>query len=573
MINREIVRANIYLTYRRNLNRLLFFFPTGERLLKQKRLYLIFIGLFAMYQFIIFHLVAIIGSYFSTSMIHIIVNLLIFWSFMNSLRSSTTTLQRYAFPEDYVLLYTARANPYEVLFVRFMTSIILHVIFSYILILFPVLFWVAMYLHLTFKQGILLMVVFFCFIVFLIGMISLYSSITYIIYMRIIHYALSSLVKRGLTLVFVSAMSAITTLVIGWGGYHYFGNQDLFLAVTQFVENFYLDRVFTSEYLPTNWVFNLVANHNHVIYYISLFLLIGVSSIVIANQVVLKKVKIQDVATLSETSRELITQKRGSIFKFSRRLERIMPINLVAIMRKDLLAISRANFVIKKRLYLAAYMLATEIGALIGLSVLQQWFDFPKLLIIYPILFAITYNVSLLGDGLLGITSADAERENLFLYKNSGASLYQLITAKATIHVVIILMMVNCLFIGVLGGFRLEAQTALIIFIAINSMTLILSSAQVIGTFLYPRLDWENYEDIGSSLKASVFEHSILGIVLTLNLNIYGVLGFLLWRNFIGTSTFAIITCVSSIGLLIAFFVFYYYWIKRIGTTNWEVKR
>ena len=57
----------------------------------------------------------------------------------------------------------------------------------------------------------------------------------------------------------------------------------------------------------------------------------------------------------------------------------------------------------------------------------------------------------------------------------------------------------NTLFLFILLLFNLDIMTQLILFIMINSISLIIGAGQIIGTFLYPRLDWENFEDIGLS--------------------------------------------------------------------------
>ncbi|MDM5299968.1 hypothetical protein QUF51_17590 [Bacillus pumilus] len=218
-------------------------------------------------------------------------------------------------------------------------------------------------------------------------------------------------------------------------------------------------------------------------------------------------------------------------------------------------------------------MIAVELGVLIGISFNQQWFDFSELFVIYPILFAVTYNTSLLGEGLLGITSADAERENLYIYKSSGASIFKLIAGKSILHLSVILILMNTLFLFTLLLFNLDLMTQIILFIMINSISLIIGTGQIIGTFLYPRLDWENFEDVGSSVKASFFEHSILGVLLAFYLQLYGASGVLVTYDIIHEGIFFSIIVTGTILFLIGVSIFYFFWIKRIGTKNWEMKQ
>jgi len=184
----------------------------------------------------------------------------------------------------------------------------------------------------------------------------------------------------------------------------------------------------------------------------------------------------------------------------------------------------------------------------------------------------VTYNTSLLGEGLLGVTSADAERENLYVYKSSGASIFKLIAGKSLLHLSVILILMNTLFLFILLLFNLDIMTQFILFIMINSISLIIGSGQIIGTFLYPRLDWENFEDIGSSVKASFFEHTILGVLLAFYLQLYGITGVLVTFDIINRGIFFLIIVTGTILFVIGIGFFYYFWIKRIGTKNWEMK-
>ena len=217
-------------------------------------------------------------------------------------------------------------------------------------------------------------------------------------------------------------------------------------------------------------------------------------------------------------------------------------------------------------------MLSTELGALIGLAVCNQWFDFSAVFILLPIVFTITFNISFLGDGILGITSADAERENLLLYKSSPISVKQLLISKIVLHIIPILLMINLLFCCIWFSFQLDINAALFLFVLINSIGIILGLSQVIGTFLYPRLDWEHVDDIGSSIKSSFFQHVILGVVITIYLQLTGVTTVLYWKGFLNENLLYMIGILVSIIILSVFLLFYYYWIKRIRTANWEVR-
>jgi len=573
MLKSNLFYSNFKLNFRRYVNRFLFFFPFGENLLNQKILLVLFVFIFGVYNFILYHLVELIIPYFSQAAV-LLVNLLVLWNLISNLRSSHDILQRFVYPEDFLLLYSVKTDPNDILLVRFFTQIIFKSLFSTLFFLYPILFYVLNFAEESITSRLLLFVSFPFYVLFLIGVISFYSSGLYIIYSKFLHVVFQSAVKSVLSFVFVMLLSFLSTTVFGWLGFSYFYEENFIESIIHSISRFNLDVILTGYVLPTNWLFNTLMEVDYFIYYQPLLLIIGIILIYISFLIVNKYLDVKDMSQLSNEKTNVNIIKNRSFPNFVyRKLKKLLSRKVLAVMKKDFIAFTRANFLIKKRFYLSIYMLASEIGLLLGLGMMQNWFEFPAFFVIYPIIFAVSINVSFLGDGLLGITSADAERENLFLYKGSGSSLNQLIVSKAILHVIPILIVMNVLFICVVSFFHLKLSTVIMIFVLVNTTAIIISSAQIIGTFLYPRLDWEHIEDVGSSVKASVFEHTILGIVLILNLEIYGLLGVLYWKNYISSILFNVLAILGSFLLLISFFIFFYFWINRVGTSHWEMSR
>ncbi|MGE6630588.1 hypothetical protein [Bacillus sp. NPDC077027] len=364
----------------------------------------------------------------------------------------------------------------------------------------------------------------------------------------------------------VVCLSAISATFFGWLGLTYFYHHDMLEAIMNLTNQFNLDMLFTVQWLPTNWMKLSLSNVQSFALYSFSYVLLGGVFLFISYQLIFRVIDVKE--TIPVNSIPSVHQLKIS-FRF---LLKLLPRQNLAILKKDFIALMRANFTIKKRLMLACNMIAVEIGVLVGLCLNQRWFDFSDLFVIYPVLFAVTYNVSLLGDGLLGITSADAERENLYIYKNSGASIFKLIAGKSLLHLSVILILMNTLFLCILLIFHLDFMTKFILFVMINSISIIIGVGQIIGTFLYPRLDWENVDDIGSSVKASFFEHTILGILLAFNLQLYGITGVLISFHIINKEIFFFVIFLATTLFMIAIGFFYYFWIKRIGTKNWEMK-
>ncbi len=54
MLNKRVLIANFKLTYRRTLNRLIYFFPSSENLLKSNKILFVFAPFFLVYIFILY---------------------------------------------------------------------------------------------------------------------------------------------------------------------------------------------------------------------------------------------------------------------------------------------------------------------------------------------------------------------------------------------------------------------------------------------------------------------------------------------------------------------------------------
>ncbi|MDE1376585.1 hypothetical protein PVN38_23530, partial [Bacillus licheniformis] len=65
---------------------------------------------------------------------------------------------------------------------------------------------------------------------------------------------------------------------------------------------------------------------------------------------------------------------------------------------------------------------------------------------------------------------------------------------------------------------------------------------------------------------------TILGVLLAFYLQLYGITGVLVTFNIINRGVFFLIIVTGTILFVIGIGVFYYFWIKRIGTKNWEMK-
>lgn len=577
MIKKNIILPNIKLTYRRARNRFLFFFPINEENMNPKVIYSIIFLIFIAYSFLVYNILNIVSSLISIELLISLINFFTLWIFFRNVVAITDVLNKISHPEDYNLLYSLKVNPKHIIVVRFMTTVFFKSIRS-IFILAPVWFFGLMKVtNLSINSFLFFPILVIIFCVFQFGLLSIYSTITYIITTYYLKGVFKSVIRSFVSVGFIILTSFVSTILFGWIGYNYFSNDDFLGSLIDKFKDSKIESLFNSNLLPTNWIFNTLINHGEL-FYLILFQLIlitsGLVTLLAALLIITKAIEIRDMSIPSIAVFDAKTATEKNIYdKFLLLLEKYLSQKVLCVVRKDINAFRRANFVIKKRLILASYMFATEVGALMGLAICHLWFDFSILLILLPVVFAITFNISFLGDGILGITSADAERENLLLYKSSPTSLNQLIVAKIVLHLVPILIMINIIICFIWFAFQLNIFAALLLFSIINSIGIVLGLSQVIGTFLYPRLDWEHVEDIGSSIKASFFQHIILGVILTLYLQLTGITVVLYWKGFLNQNLFYMIGILVSIIILSVFLLFYYFWTKRIGTINWEVRR
>lgn len=576
VLKRKTILAIMKISYLRFKNRLVFFFPFGDEIIRKKWFPILLVFIASMIYFIIYNVSVVIVSYIQIDKVLPIINILVFLFSFQLFRSSAGILQRYAHPEDYTIIFAVKTHPYVFLITRFFTSILLKIIFNGLIILIPFLFFILSSMSQPWKAKLAMLLVLPFFYFFIFGLLCVYSSLIYIIYDKYFSSVVNSIIKSFISFGLLSLFSMVSTIFVGYMGINYIVEKkdlnDLFLALNEIniMQFFSIE----SYYLPTNWLLKSILTfeqnqYNQFFLFIILFFLLGSIFLLISIFLITQFVKIREPLNNNFSS------PKGKTYSFILYIEKLTFLSqqAKAIFRKDIIALMRANIIIKRRISLSFYILATEIGTLIGIGTLRTWYEFPSFVLLYPILFAVIYNVSFIGDGLLGITSADAERENLYLYKQSGSSLIGIIISKGILHVGLIMFMANILFCGVIFALNLDLFTSLISFVMINSIAFLISISQIVGTFLYPRLDWENVEDIGSSVKASLFEHVYLGLCAALFLQLYGLLGVLYWKKIIAWNTFCLFSMFGTLFMVVFSLIFFYFWIRRIGTQYWEVKK
>ncbi|MGY8611403.1 hypothetical protein ACN6BA_18705, partial [Bacillus altitudinis] len=108
MLNKKVFMANFKLTYRRTLNRLIYFFPSSENLLKSNRLIFVFTPFFLVYLFILYKASTTLLPNVPVHILSLGTNFIILFFVLNILKSSTDILHRYVYPEDFLLLHTLK---------------------------------------------------------------------------------------------------------------------------------------------------------------------------------------------------------------------------------------------------------------------------------------------------------------------------------------------------------------------------------------------------------------------------------------------------------------------------------
>src|SRR5690606_7473277 len=90
----------------------------------------------------------------------------VLWNLISNLRSSHDILQRFVYPEDFLLLYSVKTDPNDILLVRFFTQIIFKSLFSTLFFLYPILFYVLNFAEESITSRLLLFVSFPFYVIF-----------------------------------------------------------------------------------------------------------------------------------------------------------------------------------------------------------------------------------------------------------------------------------------------------------------------------------------------------------------------------------------------------------------------
>ncbi|ATO28887.1 hypothetical protein RA13_13460 [Bacillus atrophaeus] len=111
MLNKRVLIANFKLTYRRTLNRLIYFFPSSENLLKSNKILFVFAPFFLVYLFILYKASQTLLTGVPEHILTLGTNFIILFFVLNILKSSTDIIHRYVYPEDFLLLHTLKTDP------------------------------------------------------------------------------------------------------------------------------------------------------------------------------------------------------------------------------------------------------------------------------------------------------------------------------------------------------------------------------------------------------------------------------------------------------------------------------
>ncbi|MDQ0418446.1 ABC-2 type transport system permease protein [Croceifilum oryzae] len=252
------------------------------------------------------------------------------------------------------------------------------------------------------------------------------------------------------------------------------------------------------------------------------------------------------------------------------RLLNSLPNEYRFILDKDIKSLTRISEMFRYRIIKILYLFSLTSGLFIGLGMngVQNFVSDTSLLITFVILSSILS--SLIGTGLLGVTSIDSESTNINLFLQRGFDPKKLIISKVLLQVIVLLFS-STFFLLVISLALSLPMYAISIGLSINMIVSIVYGAiQVQVTAVYPRFDWEHYSEIGRSPRSVTLENVLTGVYFIFILQGIGALITLHYFNDISAFmmfSWSIIWCLL-VGVLLLGYM--YIFLERKGTRHWE---
>lgn len=224
---------------------------------------------------------------------------------------------------------------------------------------------------------------------------------------------------------------------------------------------------------------------------------------------------------------------------------RKLPKEINFLITKEFKGLFRADPIIRQRLLSMLFLQMAIIGVALGLG-LAQVYNATTWQILFPLLLVAQTLCYFLGDAFLPVTSVDAEGSAIAIYQQSATPLPRLFIAKTIVQVTVFLLLNLSLFIAMYGAFQFSVGVFITGVIVVVATSIVVGTAQIGGSALFPRFDWEHHLEIGKTPRASLTSEVCSWVFLVIMLQIMAVLAVFYTRQQISEPVMLIVIGVST---------------------------
>ncbi|GAE92417.1 hypothetical protein JCM21714_1415 [Gracilibacillus boraciitolerans JCM 21714] len=162
--------------------------------------------------------------------------------------------------------------------------------------------------------------------------------------------------------------------------------------------------------------------------------------------------------------------------------------------------------------------------------ILKYFEDYPiqaSLLLVF-VISSLFYQ--LVGDAIKIILSVELDLKNFHLFHSNISNLWQLARPKLTNYNIIVCLLSTFLSLILLFWQSSQILLHFVFLVILLSNGFLHGLIQISSIILYPKLNWEHLYELGESSKAKTFTNIYEAFVFVFNLQLIGIVGFLLYK-------------------------------------------
>ncbi|MEK4419179.1 hypothetical protein [Bacillus sp. FSL K6-0268] len=297
--------------------------------------------------------------------------------------------------------------------------------------------------------------------------------------------------------------------------------------------------------------FNLIANYTPYLFIYKKFNLFMITLLmffmfIISTMIIL-------IWNLVLKKHDLISyfNSRNTTYKTTSLLTRKYRNRTLAIMAKDITFIVRINSWFFNNISNMLFLFMLLLGFLLPLG--SQFIKiYPIQTLIISSFIIANFFFTIIGDSFKTILSVDSESKNSHIFTNNIRNLWDIVSPKTNVYYIFVTFI--SLLLALILYFILDISFSNILFFMIVFMTsgFLNGIYQITSTGLYPKLNWENYQEIGESSKAKTYANISGGIIFIFFLQMGTLSSYLVTKGYstdiilFSSATIMIIICILN---------------------------